>query len=431
MNTDYPHILVIANNLISQTNNNGRTLGSLFKGWPKDALAEIGVVSQHPDFSICNKYYVITDNEIKTAFIYLKKASGKELIEEQAKPFVGGRGKRRRTAFSMIARHIVWNNDRWYSKQLKQWITDFNPDAVLLQNSDTTGVLRMGNKIANDFTVPLFMFNTEGFYFFKKDYISDSQFSHVLYPIYRHILRRQIRQTMKSVRYIFHGNTKLKEDYDKEFGIPSTVTYTGSVINGCDEFVLHNPPIFAYIGNFEYERYRPLLEVADVLKMISPNSVLDLYGGISFDQRKQLEKKDNIRVHGFVDYSSVLKIINKSDVLFHVEVQDKFQEALKYGFSTKIADSISSGKCFVMYSSPDIAGAKYVIETGAGWVASTKDELKDCLNEVLNDSKKRKEKLQKAKDISLKNHNVHRVSTEFQNNIISLIQNINENYHNR
>lgn len=38
-----------------------------------------------------------------------------------------------------------------------------------------------------------------------------------------------------------------------------------------------------------------------------------------------------------------------------------------------------------MYSTPSVAGADYLKETGAGWYAQTRAELKDCILQILND----------------------------------------------
>ena len=421
----YPHVLVIANNFISTTNSNGRTLGGLFTGWPKECIAEIGVVAQNPDFNICGKYYLITDGEIKNAFLKMKKAKGKVLSESDNISFVGGRGKRKRTSLTMLVRHFIWAGNRWYSDDLKKWIKEYNPEAILLQNSDATFIMRMGQVLARDYNIPLYMFNTEGFYFFKQDFISKAQLSNLFFPIFRAILRRQDRKTMRDVKFIFHGNGQLKEDYDNEFHIDSIVLYAGSKLatyRDVTSFKLHNPPTFAYIGNFEYKRPYALTEVAEVINQVCPESVLDVYGGLTAAQKGVLSQYDNIKLHGFVNYDSVIEAIGKSDVLFHVEVQNEYQEALKYGFSTKIADSVSSGKCFVIYSSPKIAGAKYIIETGAGWFVKTKHELQECIKTIITNADAREAVLQRANDVALENHQMDKVSKKFQEKLISLIE---------
>lgn len=54
----YKRVLVISNNCFSQSNSNGRTLGNLFHGWPKENLAQMCVIAQDPNWELCDNYFV-------------------------------------------------------------------------------------------------------------------------------------------------------------------------------------------------------------------------------------------------------------------------------------------------------------------------------------------------------------------------------------
>ena len=72
---NYPKVLVVANNSFSETSNMGRTLGSFFKGWPLDRIAQFCISTTEPDYSVCQNYYMITDREMLRAFLHFRKAS--------------------------------------------------------------------------------------------------------------------------------------------------------------------------------------------------------------------------------------------------------------------------------------------------------------------------------------------------------------------
>ena len=65
---EYPRILVISNNSFSKTSSNGRSLGNLFIGWPKDKIAQFCISTTEPDYDICDNYYLLTDKSLLNAF---------------------------------------------------------------------------------------------------------------------------------------------------------------------------------------------------------------------------------------------------------------------------------------------------------------------------------------------------------------------------
>lgn len=59
---EYPRLLVLSNNSLSKSNSNGRTLGSLLQGWPKERLAQFAIMCIDPDFDVCENYYQVRDS---------------------------------------------------------------------------------------------------------------------------------------------------------------------------------------------------------------------------------------------------------------------------------------------------------------------------------------------------------------------------------
>ena len=72
-----PRVLVISNNGFSKTNSNGRTLGSLFQGCPKDKLAQFYISVDNLDYSVCENYFNFTDKEALLSLLHIRKNSTK------------------------------------------------------------------------------------------------------------------------------------------------------------------------------------------------------------------------------------------------------------------------------------------------------------------------------------------------------------------
>ena len=423
---EYPRILVVSNNSFSLSNPNGRSLGNMFIGWPKECLAELCISTDGANFDLCDNYYCISDKDILTAFMQLRKAKGRKLVQNETgyiniNTGIKGQGK---TATKAFVRHILWSCNRWKSKELVEWIDDFNPDAVLLQNGDSAFMLHMARKISCDRKKPLLLFNTEGNCLFEQDWMRRDKLSWLSFPIYKYLLRRETSKLMQRTKFIIHGNQLLKEDYDRAYGVPSEVVYTGSDVNWSEKPFNSSLPQIVYTGNFGFNRPASLAIVAKTLLSINSKFTLNVYGRPASKQQEQvLTHSDGIVFHGEVPYSKVKEIIAHADVLIHAEGMDEyFQEALRYGFSTKIADSLSSGRPFLLFSRPEIACADYIKTTGAGWFASNENELKEMFNLLIYNEEDRVSRLLKAKKIAQQNHNVEACRLKFQQLILQVIQ---------
>ena len=402
---NYPRVLVISNNSFSKTSSNGRTLGNLFIGWPKDRIAQFCISTTAPDYEVCNNYFLMTDRSALDGFLRFRKGKRcriEDNLGTEGNTSINGK-KQSKTPFKRLVRYIVWSRKRWNSNEFEQWVTGFDPEVVLVMNSDATFILDIATEVATKRNVPLVMFNTEGFYFI--DAIKHRNYGPLKIALQKYnnyIYRKHFRQMMRKTKLSIHLNSLLEKDYKDTFGGNHMVLYTGSGVQ-FDSSNLHvENPSFAYMGNFGFDRPRALIEIAEVLQTINPSYVLDVYGKVPTDEVEQMFRKSpGISYHGMIPYEEVINVLHSTTILIHAEVQsERFEESLRYGFSTKIADSISSGHPFLIYSSPDIAGAKYIIETGAAWFAQNKKDLKETIISILTDSEQRNIVLSVAKIIA-------------------------------
>lgn len=413
-------VLVISNNCFSQSNSNGRTLGNLFYGWEKENLAQFCVISNDPNWDLCDNYYCLEDKTVLKAFLHCKKAEGRLLKSKQNKDNKVINTNRTKiglkTLPKVMLRELVWGNKRWNSKSFQKWINNFNPDIVVLQVGDTCFMIELALYVAKTWQIPLLVYNTEGYYFFPRNWHSKSILDPILFPVYKHIYSKKFRTLISTACHSVYLNGKLKEDYDKEFNKPSTVIYNSSDIQTSNDSSCFNQiPSFCYLGNLGLDRDSALIEIGSILYKINPKYHINIYGAANEKTIEKFNKAVGVQYHGLVSYSAVRDIIKNSDILFHVETEKGYKERqLQYAFSGKIADSIASGKCFVLYAPKELACSKYIIETGAGWYAESKFELQNILEEIINNPDCRKSVLEKAKNISFVNHSFESNANKFQ-----------------
>lgn len=411
-------VLIISNNSISKTNSNGRTIGNLFRCYPKDRIAQFCISTTEPDYDICNNYYVVTDENVFRSFIHFRKANAQKIencINTAANTKIISTKPTVKTATKALIRQLIWFN-RWNSTEFWQWVDAFNPEVVLVMYSDSSFILQIARKISEKKNIPLVMYNTEGFYFFEHDFMQENTIlDRLSFYIYQKIHRREVRKLMSRTALSIHLNGKLKKDFLKEFGGRHEVIYNSSSME-FREYKAPAIPQFNYLGNFGFDRASSLVEIADVLHGINPEYKLHIFGKIPTKEvEEKFKSNPNVILEGFASYDKVQEVMYGSTILFHAEsLSPEYEENLRYGFTTKIADTLTCGVPFLMYSLPSVAGADYLIETGAGWYAGNKQELKSCIVEILNNADKRTTILKKAKEISFQNHSDVKNREKFQ-----------------
>lgn len=416
---------MISNNCFSQSDSNGRTLGGMFAGWQKQNLAQFCVIAKDPNWELCDNYYCLEDKTVLNAFLKFTKAVGRRLVRdstqtateiETVRPNVG-----KRTVVKLLLRRLAWSFKRWNSKEFNKWVDAYDPDMVLLQLGDSSFMFDIALYVAKSRSVPLITFCTEGYYFFEKNCFEHSKLDFIFYPLYKRLYNKTVESTMLHMKYAIYSNSKLQNDYSNRFNVPSSVIYTGSSLNFNESKFDKEIIRVSYLGNLGVDRDSALIDVGEVLHGINTNYIIDVYGNADFDMQKRFANAPGINYKGLVSYEEVKRVIEDSDILFHVESDHGYRERqLQYAFSTKIADSISSGKCFVLYAPKELACSEYISDTKAGWLATNKDELRDVIVSILENPKERQEVLSRARSVASQNHDYLANAQKFQDIILSI-----------
>lgn len=419
MQSKLPRVLVIGNNCFSASDSNGRTLGNFFKGWDSDLLAQFYLQAMEPDSSYCKNFFRVTDRECLACFKGAKSAGGiVHMREERDKRQSGQKVKwPRRNALTMLVRDFIWRFGKWRSKGFDAWVDAFYPEIVLLQGGDFPYMFDLAFDVATKHDIPLAIFNTEGYYFKNFDYFRGKGLAHLVYPVFHRRLKKSMNRAYGLSSCNIFLNEELKEDYKKYLGVDGHVLYTASDMAPVPEKKSEvGSFIVSYCGNLGNGRHEGLIQIAAVLHDISPSLRLDVYGRApNADIEKRLEEAPGMAFHGFVSYQEVQNVISNSDLLVHVESFDPFYvEDLKYGFSTKIADYISSGVCFLLYAPESLSCSKYVKKNQVAYYANSVRQLKVILRKLYSDSSARYVYRSAALLTASRNHSLERNAEAFQ-----------------
>lgn len=419
-------ILVISNNCLSRGDNNGRTMDNILHGWETIKVAQFYIQNSYPDSTICENFFRVTDTEALKSIWHGQKG---KIITKSIKNYNNGIlsiiSRKKRNSLTMIFRNAVWDLRRWEGSYFYNWLDSFNPEVVFFQVGDNSFMIKIALRIAKKNNIPLIVFNSEGYFFQDDSYMKDaSKISNLFYPIFRDNYRKNFKKMMDYCSNAIYLSDELRSIYLKYFKTPASVIYTPTGINTYPykKTISVDKLVFSYIGNLGLNRHIPLIEIAKKLHSLNANLKLNVYGNIlTEDSRRALLSCDEIDYKGVVNYSEVNEVIRNSDVLFHVESSDEnYIEILKFGFSTKIADSLMSGRMFLLYAPPYVACTKYMLGELPSVVATNTEELDVLLKKVLTDSDFRYNSCLKEIEIAKKNHSFSHNDEMFSRIINSL-----------
>ena len=97
-------------------------------------------------------------------------------------------------------------------------------------------------------------------------------------------------------------------------------------------------------------------------------------------------------------------MMSKASMLVHCENNSRVSD-LKAAFSTKIADSLASGRPFLVYASREFPFVEYLKENDCALVAEDEDELQAVLRRAASDFNFRNSKVVSAVKTAEMNHN--------------------------
>lgn len=410
MNNKYPRLLIFSNNCFSKTGSNGRTLAMLMGKYPKDRVAQFYIQSEIPDFDVCANYFQLTDSEVLRA-LFTEKQPGK-IVEQGSVCKHESNGakhkrKKRRTPFSMLIREVVWKSNRWKGSGFLNWVNEFSPEIVMVQAGDNAFLLKIATDISVTKSIPLVIYNSENYYFKHRNYMKDSGIAAILFPFFMSQFRKQFKLTMNRVAYAIYNCDPLRQEYDKEFHCPSSTIYTSSSFPYSTEKKDKKGIVISYLGNLGVGRDESLIEVAEALQSINPEFKLNVYGKAPNNQiENRLLMCKGICYKGFISYQEVISVIKQSDILIQVEsFSKKMKDDLKFAFSTKIADYLSSGVCIFNYAPIELASTKYLSDNNVACVVTNKEDLQKQLKNLIYDEDLRQQYIERAIVLSRKNHN--------------------------
>lgn len=423
---EYPRVLVIGHNPFSDTQNNGKTLSAFFNGWPKDKIAQIYLTPDKPDYTVCERYFRITDLEVLKNFI--KKENCGHIIEKESY-LENEKEKLHKNKFYIFIRNLFvkrlplmycirnwfWKKVKpWKKYELENWINEFKPDIVFFQSSNMYVIFDMVNDICNKFNADLFMETTD-------DYVTKHFSMDPFYLFDINKMTEKYKMLVKKSKCIFAIGDMMAEEYTNRFGGNFKVAMNSiDILNDVIPYdkIQNKEVVLTYAGNLGLNRWKILYLIGKTLKKIQKEGIkakLNIYS-INKPNKKVLKKlnlENVMSFNGSLNQEQLIEVRNKSDILVHVESFDKKNKYItRLSISTKIPEYMLSERCILAVGPRDVASIKYIKDNKMGAVIDNlqSEIMKEKLREIIVNKEKRNEFIKKAKEISNERHSFDKIS---------------------
>lgn len=73
-----------------------------------------------------------------------------------------------KNSINYLLRGLIWNRKNWLTKDLIDWVDDFNPELIFISFSDDFFILQIGLFFARKYNIPIISTISDDYYFNNK-----------------------------------------------------------------------------------------------------------------------------------------------------------------------------------------------------------------------------------------------------------------------
>lgn len=418
------NILIVSCEAWRDTNNGGNVLSNIFSAFPDADIAQIYCSGELPQNSICQKYFQISDSMLLTGKAgrvlderdySLDNADQQNIVENKVK----SRIPKLLREDILLARELMWTLSNWKTKQLNQFIIDFQPDVIFAPCYSYFHVSKLALYVKSIAQCPMISYISDDNYSLKQLKISPS------FWINRLITRKWIRRHFSACSFVYTMTETQKNEYEALLKRPMKVLCKSAEFV-TSEKVVGTPIRFIYAGGLYLNRWKMLIELAKIMQEINRNDIkveLHVFSSSKISSRieKKLNDGRNSFFHKSIPYHELMKCYQEYDVAVHVESFDlKNRLVTRLSFSTKIIDCMNSGCAILAIGPRTQAGISYLRDNDAAICVDNKKKMYSVLNELVNSPELIRVYSKKANELGKKNHNKKNIEKKIKQDFYDL-----------
>ena len=388
-----PKVLLISHNPLTTYEGMGKTFTTLLASFSRDEICQLYIYPTVPNVDKCSSYFRITDKDVLRSF-YKLKVNGEVIapVTTQSQMFENAedeqlyRNPKNKKSTVMLARDLMWKCSGWYTKRLRAWLDEQNPECIFAAPGTAMLLYDIALRIAKERRIPIVSYLCDEYYFVEET-------GNIWRRIRVRLLKRKIEQYMMNTAHVITICDELKELYTTRFHRPITTVMTGSSYPIATSIhSVKDPKFITYLGNIRCNRYLSIKEMGIALDEINHQMGKDYRINVFTNEKNKqmltaLETVRTVNLCGFVSGKEFDEVLHNADFLLHIESFEKNSvQLVRNSISTKIADSLGSGVPLIAYGPDCIASMGHLIRNDCAITIINKEALKDELQRAFTDS---------------------------------------------
>lgn len=412
---DNQRLLIISNNVLSTTKNNGKTILSYFDRLPKDQVYQLYFSSEMPSID-GYRYFQLSDSDVLHGWLSpAKRGRAVEAVpadEATAPAAPAGAEVPKKTVFR-IAREFLWLG-HWKSAQLLSWLDAVQPTAVFFVGGDCGFAYNICRFITKRYAPRLTLYITD-------DYVIPYAEDPLLVRLRKHMLRKKIKACLCDASCFYTVSSPMQQEYEKLFGRPSELAVNLPDSLKQETATADNGQLtLLYAGSLYYGRADVLGEVTRALQTYNETSpgkkaVLHVYTNEApSDQiRAIIENGGAGKCCGSLDKEGLTVALNAADILVFAESFDAEQiRKTRFSLSTKIPEYLSVGKPILAIGPRGIGSMDHIAD--AAFCINRPEDVSQKVCQLLSSAQLQKDLAQTG----LRKYETHHNKSNLQQHII-------------
>lgn len=410
------------------------TFSSIFQNVPNSEYANICIRDEIPDSNFCKRYFRISEPKVIRSVLFRHTKTGKEVFCNQSfdsvdkkdlsfKNELYNKNRHKRSYIKLMIRELFWKLGVWKTKELKNFLSDFDPDLIAYEMS---GYLHF-NRLCR-FAVKYTNAKSIG-YFWDDNFTYKQRKCTPGFLIFRFLQRKSLKKLAGSTDAFWAITDKTKREADSFFGINSTVltkpiTNTEKRDFACQK---HTPIKMLYTGNLGIGRLDTIKVISKALDELNQDEKqfeLDVYTGTYISDKEKRSIGEGVIFHQPIPQNDVIELQKQADILLFVEdINGKSSKIARLSFSTKLTDYFAAGKCILAVAAKDIAPMEYLSDNDAALVASDYQTVVSQLQRITQNVELVDEYAERAYNLGQQNHKSEIIISKLKNTIETVLLN--------
>ncbi|MBQ7726336.1 MAG: glycosyltransferase [Clostridia bacterium] len=410
-------------------NNN---MSNWFTGFPDLEIATIQCGPEKPSNHCCKNYFCVSDLEMAKS-IFPGKRAGRVLRYEEypsteavayssVETAVYARKSHLHNGFVRLLRSVIWCFGRYHVKLLKSFIEDFSPDIVFSQRMGSVKMCRLEAVVQKLCKAPMIAYTGDN------EYLQDGLTGGFFDRLHAVWTRKWLDKMIPTYSLYYSMSDEQMRFYESKFGVEMKfLVKCGAFSEELVHKKVHSPIRLVYAEKLYWGRGDTLSLIAQVLRRINTAErpiQLDIYTGdtLTPDQKTALDDGVVSTVHCAVPSEALPAIYGDADLVLHVEGFDRSNAIkTKYSFSTKIMDCLSSGCAVLAVCDPSQAGFLYLQQNDIAITASSEEELRERLEQMLQHPEIIPDYAKKAYEFGVRFHQREKVQQMLYNDFMKVL----------